>query len=162
MRLRRGVNMREYLISMIGVCAVCFIVKELGVIGDNKYVGFVCGLCVVAVTVSPLLRLTEWIYSFDMDVLLEDSEEKYEEYSSYFDSFITESYISEAEDEIEKYICNGYGLLRENVDARIYFSEDEYFIYISLTGKGVFANTNKMKAELLEKYGCGVEIVIGE
>ena len=162
MRLRRGVNMKEYLISMIGVCAVCFIVKELGVIGDNKYVGFVCGLCVVAVTISPMSRLAEWIYSLDTDVIFENSQEKEEEYSSYFDSFITESYISEAEEEIEKYICDGYGLSQENVDAHIYFSEDEYFIYISLTGKGVFANTNKMKAELLERYSCGVEIVIGE
>lgn len=162
MRLRCGVNMKEYLISMIGVCAVCFIVKELGVFGDNKYVGFVCGLCVVAVTVNPLFKLSEWIEGFDMDEVLEDSEEKHEEYSSYFDSFIIESYISEAEDEIEKYVCDGYGLTAENVMAHIYFSEDEYFIYITLTGKGVFANTNKMKSELCGRYNCEVEIVIGE
>ena len=161
MRLRRGVNMKEYLIAMIGVCAVCFLVRELQIFGDNKYVGFVCGLCVVAVSVSPLSGLANWLYSLDIDAALDENVE-YEEYSSYFDSYITESYLSEAEEEIKSYVLEQYGLEKENVSVNIYIGENRRLIYISLTGKGVFANTNKMKKELFERYSSEVEIVIGE
>ena len=161
MRLRRGVNMKEYLIAMIGVCAVCFVVRELQIFGDNKYVGFVCGLCVVAVSVSPLLELSGWLGSLDIDSAFENVVEQ-EEYSSYFDSYITESYIAEVEAEIKSYILEKYNLKEDNVCVNIYVGENRRLIYISLTGKGIFANTNKMKEELLERYSSEVEIVIGE
>ena len=161
MRLRRGVNMKEYLIAMIGVCAVCFVVRELQIFGDNKYVGFVCGLCVVAVSVSPLLELSGWLRSLDIDSAFENVVEQ-EEYSSYFDSYITESYIAEVETEIKSYILEKYNLKEDNVRVNIYVGENRRLIYISLTGKGIFANTNKMKEELLERYSSEVEIVIGE
>ena len=161
MRLRRGVNMKEYLIAMIGVCAVCFVVRELQIFGDNRYVGFVCGLCVVAVSVSPLLELSGWLRSLDIDSAFDNVVEQ-EEYSSYFDSYITESYIAEVEAEIKSYILEKYNLNEDNVCVNIYVGESRRLIYISLTGKGIFANTNKMKEELLERYSSEVEIVIGE
>lgn len=161
MRLCRGVNMKEYLIAMIGVCALCFIVRELQLFGDNKYVSFVCGICVVAVSVTPLLGLSEWMHSLDIDSVL-DEEGEYEEYSSYFDSYITESYISEVEAEITNYILEKYGLSEDNVSVSIYVGEERALIYISLTGKGIFANTNNMKKELADRYSSDVEIVIGE
>lgn len=161
MRLRRGVNMKEYLIAMIGVCAVCFVVRELQIFGDNRYVSFVCGLCVVAVSVSPLLELSGWLRSLDIDSAFDNVVEQ-EEYSSYFDSYITESYIAEVEAEIKSYILEKYNLKEDNVRVNIYVGENRRLIYISLTGKGIFANTNKMKEELLERYSSEVEIVIGE
>ena len=154
--------MKEYLIAMIGACAVSFLVKQLGLFGDNKYVGFVCGLCAIAIAVSPLCRLAEWIEEFDFEMILEDDGENHEEYSKYFDSYLTDTYIRETVAQIESVILEEYGLSEDEVRVSLYRGDgEEIYVFVALTGKGIFADTSKMEARLRSLYGCEVQIVIG-
>ena len=155
--------MKEYLIAMIGVSLLSFLARQLGVFGDNKYVGFVCGICLVAVTLNPIFGLVEWIDELDIGAIIDEGDEKYEEYSNYFDSYLTDTYIAQAQSEIEDLICSEYGLSEDNVSVSLYYGEgDEIYIFVTLTGKGIFADTNKMKARLTGLYGCEAQIVIGK
>ncbi len=59
--------MREYLITLIGVVAVCGIVQMLAPEGEGggmkKYIALVSGLCVLCVCIAPLYDLFVWISS---------------------------------------------------------------------------------------------------
>lgn len=148
--------------AMIGVCAITFTVKQFKLFDNDRYVGFVCGLCIVAVTVAPLCKLCQWAFELDGEIIFDSDGDEYEEYSSYFEGYLVESYISEIKKDIEEYICYEYDIDSDNVSATIYNNEDnEFYIYINLTGRGVLANTNKMKSQLEDKYNCCVNITVG-
>lgn len=154
--------MRQYLLTMIGVCAVCFIVKQLGIFGDSKYVGFVCGICIVAVTLNPVVKLVEWISNIGGELEFED-DSGFEEYSSMFEGYLTEVYMAEIKENIEKKISDGYNIAPDDVNVSIYvLGEEIEKIAVTLTGSGIFANTNKMKSELEDTYGCEILIMIGK
>ena len=148
--------------AMIGVCAITFTVKQFKLFESDRYVGFVCGLCIVAVTVAPVCKLCQWVLELDGEMIFDSDGGEYEEYSSYFEGYLVESYLSEIKGDIEAYICSEHSLDPDNVAVTIYKNEEnEFYIYVNLTGKGVLANTNKMKSQLENKYNCRVQITVG-
>lgn len=162
MRERCGVIMKEYLVSVIGVCVLCFIVKQVSFEGDKKYISFICGLCALAVISSPAIKVIEWISSFNIDVYIEENTESGEEYESIFESYIKDMYADGIKDIIRREICERYSLDISSVEVYLGISENDLEkIIIQLTGKGVFANTNDIKRYLESKYSCIVEIIIG-
>ena len=155
--------MKEYLISVIGVCVLCFIVRQVSFDTDKRYIAFVCGLCAVAVISAPAVKAMEWISDFDIDGYIREDAYNEEECESIFESYVKNRYIDEIKDILQSEICERYSIDESSVEVYLGITGDELEkITLRLTGNGIFSNTNDMTRYLEDKYSCKVEIIIGD
>lgn len=159
---RCGVKMKEYLISVIGVCALCFIVNQVSFDSNKKYISFVCGLCALAVISGPIINALEWLADFNIDGYIEDESCIDKECESIFESYVKDRYLDEIKMIVKSDICAKYELDESCVEVYLQIvGEDLEKITLSLTGKGIFANTNDMVIYIENKYSCKAEMIIG-
>lgn len=154
--------MKEYLVSVMGVCVLCFIVKQVSFESQKKYISFICGLCAVAVIASPIGNAIEWLSELRMEKYIEDDTYSSEELEDVFESYLKDRHLDEIKEIIKSDVCEKYLLDLSEVEIFLGIVGDELEkITLRLVGKGVFANSNDMKEYLQERYLCNVEIIIG-
>lgn len=162
--------MKEYILSMVAVCIICIIVKEIFPDENSLkgHINLVCGLCILCVMIYPVCNLIRFVSEFDFSsIVTPDTEygEKYE-YESVFDNYLCNMQLESIKSEIKNCLKDTCGLHDEDMEIYLYTENENGKLYIkrvtvSLFGRGVFCDSNKIKTEVQRLCSCEVAVTVG-
>lgn len=152
--------MKEYLISVLGICVICFAAKCV-FLKDGKYMELICGVCIIAVTLDPFMNAVAWLRDLDIHKLEGEYGYAKEDYEKMFYDNIERGYLDIASATVKEDICNSFGLDSDLIDVYVFAFGEEPRISVVLMGSAVLVNSNKISEYLEEKYKCSVNMMVG-
>ena len=161
---RKENKMKEYLLSVVAVCAVCALVGAISVQGKmKKQINFVLSLAIVTTLVTPIFSAIPSIDDMGRELLQEIGEE----YSS--DGVTNtklQSITSEALNRgIERALCAEFSLDAEGVlvESKSNLIGDELifeYIKVTLSGRAVFADSKAIKRYIQKNLCEECEVIL--
>lgn len=152
--------MKGYLISVLGICVICFAAKCVFP-RDGKYMELICGVCIIAVTLAPLMNAVSWLSELDISKLEGEYTGSREDYEKMFYDNIEKGYLDIASNTVKQDICDSFGLHADSVDVYVFAHDKDARISVVLKGSAVLADSNKISEYLQIKYKCSVNMMVG-
>lgn len=162
--------MKEYVLSMVVVCIICIIVKEISPDSNTikGHINLVCGLCIICVLAYPVCSLVQSISNFDFSsVVTPDREnDKNDEYESIFNNYLCNMQIESIKSEIQQRVANTCNLRNEDVVIYLYTENENGKLCIKrvtvcLFGHAIWADSNKIKETVKSLCDCDVVVAVG-
>lgn len=157
--------MKEYIITMITVTALCAIVSALSPEGElGKHIRLVAGLCTLCVMISPISRAISFLSEFELEEIFdpEAEEEMEDEYESIFENYIEEYRIENTKVGIAEMLSARYGKSTENFEIYLKISEQGELerVTVLLCGNAIFLDSRDIEEYLSEILGCEIIVAV--
>ncbi len=134
--------------------------------GISRNIRLVCGLCIVAVAINPIIKIVDEVKMLDIEHIVEDSDIE----SDYQDKFNSSYAIAELENlktGIRQMLSDKFGIDMSESEVSLSVTENEdgdrelTRIFITLYGSAIFKNTGEIEDHLEKIFGCETVTAIG-
>lgn len=162
--------MKGYIISVICISVITSLISMLTPDGEGGGIGknmkLVCGLCIVFVSVNPIIKIVDGIKSLDIESIVEETEDE-EKYQDKFDSSYTAAELANLKSGIKQMLSDRFGVEMSECDVTLTVQKNEngqselVRIFITLYGSAIFKNTAEIEKYLGEIFNCEIVTAIG-
>ena len=162
--------MKGYIISVICISVITSLISMLTPDGEGGGIGknmkLVCGLCIVFVSVNPIIKIVDGIKSLDIESIVEGTEDE-EKYQDMFDSSYTAAELANLKSGIKQMLSDRFGVEMSECDVTLTVQNNEngqselVRIFITLYGSAIFKNTAEIEKYLGEIFNCEIVTAIG-
>ena len=155
--------MQEYMMTLVVSSLVMGVVGALCPNGHKKYLRLLCGLCMIALLVSPIPSYLESAEIFS-ESAWGDDEEGESSYEEIYHNTILTSHIKQAEESMESMIAQEFSLRSEEISISILYENiDEKCLLkkaiVSLSGSAILQEPREMIEYVEARLNCPCEIV---
>ena len=158
--------MKEYFIGVMAVAFLGSVLLTLAPTGFEKHLKLLCGFCVMAAIVFPLITfLGDEIYiDGELTELFSQDGGETKNYDEIYKSAIADAEGSNAEKILKNDIIKEYELKSDGFDVRIIIDKasDEYSIVkaeLVIYASGIGIDPHSVEKYINERLGCGCEVV---
>ena len=155
--------MKEYLLSLFGVCVASAVVRVASPSGSlKKYLEIVCSMCVAAALIIPV---GAWIMDGDgIEGALEGIEWESQNYEEIYNSYVLEYELAEAENMLVSELAEHFGKAADGFDVELLteWNADKVGIAearVILNEKTLSVPPEQIKGYIYERLECECEII---
>ena len=154
--------MKGYIISVICISVITSLISMLTPDGEGGGIGknmkLICGLCIVFVSINPIIKI--------VDGIVEETEDE-EKYQDKFDSSYTAAELANLKSGIKQMLSDRFGVDMSECDVALTVQKNEngqselVRIFITLYGSAIFKNTAEIEKCLCDIFNCEIVTAIG-
>ena len=162
--------MKGYIISVICISVITSLISMLTPDGEGGEIGknmkLICGLCIVFVSINPIIKIVDGIKSLDIESIVEETEDE-EKYQDKFDSSYTAAELANLKSGIKQMLSDRFGVDMSECDVALTVQKNEngqselVRIFITLYGSAIFKNTAEIEKCLCDIFNCEIVTAIG-
>ena len=156
--------MKQYLLTLFGVCVVAAIIRAVSFDGVmKKYIEIICALCVISVVISPIALAISSLDSiknvFDVDVWGESMD-----YDEIYNEYLVEGNLRASESILSDELCERFDGESGCFEVRLGYEVSDGKISITaatvtLSGEGVATDPQLIEEYIRSRVGVECEII---
>lgn len=156
--------MKRYLFSVIGIGLIGGVIEWIGPESEGlrKHLRFLCGLCILCLTVSPLLpMLAQWMQEDGGGEIGIFDEAVTSDYEEVFHAYLQQAGREESARLVQEALCRQFEREQDEIAVRLFWDEEDTLLSadLCLRGQGWLVDPQPLTAYAEELLGCACRIV---